>query len=171
LDYIKTINMQGRKFHLYQLPHNVYSCFDAYMHKRDILKSQAQELKSIVLITDKGLHVIHLPGDKLVNIGAVRKALNAQEVIVPINPNDPKKKSDIRRLDPEDKLSELKIKYGTVCPFLDKIWKLPQLISEDVFEMQTVSTNSGKHDQCIFFDPQYLKDNPNIVCIGELSKS
>ena len=158
--------MQGFEFSVYELPHDVTSCEDAAVSKGISL---GEELKSLVLITNKGLRVLHLPGDKMVNARAVKITLSVKEVIVPVKIDSDLKKLDVKRLDPENKLASLNIIYGTVCPFLDQIWSLPHLISQELLEINKVSTNNGQLNQYIYFNPKILTNHPNHI-VGDFSK-
>ena len=164
--YVGKQSMQGFIFDVYELPYDVDKCLDAAFAKGISLE---MELKSLVLVTSKGLYVLHLPGNKWVNIRAVKRELSVKEVVIPIKMDSDSKKRDVERLDQDNKLSSLDIVYGTVCPFLDNIWFLPHLISQDIFKQKKVSTNNGKLNQYFFFNPMILKQHPNHV-LGDFSK-
>ena len=58
---------------------------------------------------------------------------------------------------------------GTVTPVLPQIWALPQLLSEDVLQLDYVSTNTGLIDKYIIFNPQLLLKQANYI-VGDFSK-
>jgi len=52
---------------------------------------------------------------------------------------------------------------------LPQIWALPQLLSEDVLQLDYVSTNTGLIDKYIIFNPQLLLKQANYI-VGDFSK-
>jgi len=156
------ISMQGISFEFEQLPFNVYSCEDAATAKGISLH---EELKSLVLrivpqnekATLNDLCILHLPGDKMADLRAVKRDIKKHF------------NSDEAYLAYDTDLKLLGVAHGAVCPFLDKIWELTHLISEDLLDIKRVSTNSGRFNSCIYFHPNTLLKSPRYI-IGNYSK-
>jgi len=138
------IHVPGLNYEIKSLKHNVVSCLEASTAKGLPLQN---ELKSLILSTSSYICVVHLPGNKNVNLRSIKRKLNVNEVY----------------LASRDILASLDVPPGTVCPFVDSIWKLPQLVSEDLIDLQFVSTNAGELNRYIVFNPQVILQNPNVV--------
>jgi prolyl-tRNA editing enzyme YbaK/EbsC (Cys-tRNA(Pro) deacylase) len=135
---------------IYYLSRNVISCEEAAREKHIPLKN---ELKSMVLTTSDGLAVIHIPGDKMVDLRKIKRFLAVREAY----------------LASKEILTQLGIQPGTVSPLVDNIWNLKQLISKEIMSLSFVSTNTGDLNRYVIFHPKTLLLNPNIE-IGEFSK-
>jgi len=132
------------------LLHDVISCLDAATAKEIALKN---ELKSLVLMTDKGMYVLHLRGDMYADLRAVKKFLNVEEAYMAS----------------ADNLRSLGVQKGTVSPVIEELWQLPQLVSEEVLSLDFVSTNNGKLNECIMFKPTELLRHHELT-IGKFAK-
>ena len=132
------------------LPRDVVSCFEAARTKAIPLRN---ELKSLVLMTDKGLYVLNLPGNTRADLRAVKKFLNVEQAYMAS----------------EEDLSPLGVRKGTVSPVNKKLWSLPQLMSEEVLSLEFVSTNNGKLDEYIIFKPTELLKHRELL-IGRFTK-
>lgn len=149
---LKYLKLQEFTFPIYDLNYNVYSCEDAATAKGISLN---EELKTLILKQSNGsLCALHLPGNKNANFKAIKKSL---------------KINDIFLADKDKDLKKLGTTHGAVCPFIDNIWNLSNLISIDILNLDQVSTNSGKLNSYIFFSPKLLLQNPNKI-LGEFSK-
>jgi prolyl-tRNA editing enzyme YbaK/EbsC (Cys-tRNA(Pro) deacylase) len=142
---------KGFEYTVKSLPHNVVSCLDAACAKEIPLKN---ELKSLVLMTDKGLYLLNIPGDMYADLRAVKKFLNVDEAYMASEAN----------------LRPLGVKKGTVCPAINELWNLPQLVSEEVLSLDFVSTNNGKLDEYIMFKPAELLKHRKMW-IGKFARS
>jgi prolyl-tRNA editing enzyme YbaK/EbsC (Cys-tRNA(Pro) deacylase) len=148
------IVLQGFIFKKYKTKNNVFSCEDAAKERKI---EQKHELKSLVVKTnDSSLYVLHLSGIKYADFKNIAQKLGVKYVF----------------LAPERDLKNLKVIKGTVCPFLESIWNLPQLISNEILYMDEVYTNCGELNGYIKFNPQYLTMNEkNNIILGNFSKS
>jgi hypothetical protein len=45
---------------------------------------------------------------------------------------------------------------GTVCPLTAPVWHLPHLVSQELLELDSVSTNNGTKKGYIIFNPNIL---------------
>jgi prolyl-tRNA editing enzyme YbaK/EbsC (Cys-tRNA(Pro) deacylase)/precorrin-6B methylase 2 len=141
---------EGFEYTIEMLPHDVISCMDAATAKMIPLK---HELKSLVLKTEKGLYMLSLTGDLYADLRSVKRCLGVDEAC----------------LASENDLKSLGLKKGAVCPVLKRVWDMPQLISKEVFDLEYVSTNAGKLNECIMFNPKELLKHNNLT-IGDFSK-
>jgi prolyl-tRNA editing enzyme YbaK/EbsC (Cys-tRNA(Pro) deacylase)/methylase of polypeptide subunit release factors len=140
----------GFEYTIETLPHNVITCIDAANAKMIPLE---HELKSLVLKTDKGLYILSLSGKNFADFRAVKKTLGVEEA----------------HMASDAELTSLGLKKGAVCPVLKILWNMPQLVSKEVFDLQYVSTNSGKLNECIMFSPNELLKHQKLL-IGEFSR-
>ena len=115
----------------------VVSCESAAAAKGVAL---GRELKTLVLEADSGLVLAHLPGDRRLNLRAVKSCLPSRQA----------------RLAGLAALHALEIEPGTVTPFHPLLWQLPHVISRDVLELPWVTTNAGNLIEYIVFDPLLL---------------
>ena len=141
---------KGFEYTIETLPENVISCLDAATAKMIPLE---HELKSLVLKTGKGLYVLSLLGSAFANLRAVKTVLGVKQA----------------SMASEEELKSLGLRKGAVCPVLNRLWDMPQLISKEVFELDYVSTNAGKLNECIIFNPKELLKHHNLI-VGEFSK-
>jgi prolyl-tRNA editing enzyme YbaK/EbsC (Cys-tRNA(Pro) deacylase) len=118
----------------YVLPEPVVSCASAAAAKGIPLQ---HELKSLVIQTDAGLVVTHIPGDRSLSLRAVKRCLSTTQA---------------RLAD----LSDLDLAPGTVHPFHARLWKLHHLVSREVLGLGWVSTNAGELTTYVVFDPMML---------------
>lgn len=125
------------------LNHQVVSCEEAAAAKGISL---VNELKSLVLETSKGLYIVHIPGNKCLDLRKVKKFIHVDEAC----------------LASKEVLTSLGVRPGTVTPFSDNIWNLRQLVSEEILSLKFVSTNNGKLDEYISFSPMLLLKVPNV---------
>jgi prolyl-tRNA editing enzyme YbaK/EbsC (Cys-tRNA(Pro) deacylase) len=132
------------------LVHNVISCKEAAGAKNIPL---SHELKSLVLITGKGMYLLHLSGEKMADLRSVKKYLGCKQVC----------------LASREDLKVLNVKPGTVNPFYEKLSILPQLISTELLELEFVSTNAGELNKYVIFKPNLLLSG-NEIHIGNFSK-
>jgi prolyl-tRNA editing enzyme YbaK/EbsC (Cys-tRNA(Pro) deacylase) len=141
-----------RWLRVFDLPAPVVSCEDAADAKGIALE---RELKSLVLETDAGFVVAHMPGTYRISLRAVKRALSAAQA----------------RLATQEALERFGTSPGTVCPFLRSLWSLPQLIDPRLFLLRWVSTNAGDRKQYVVFDPILLSraERVQITQIGKVS--
>lgn len=125
------------------LKEEVTSCVEAARAKGIPLKN---ELKTLILQTSKGLYALHLTGDRKASLRAVKKFLKVKEAY----------------LAQEEKLRDLNLNAGMICPLINPVWQLPHLISEEVLSLDYVSTNDGTKRGYIKFDPRILLSANNI---------
>ena len=149
---MKYMEFRGILFPVYELGYNVYSCADAATAKGI---STSEELKTLVLRASNGLfYALHIPGDKRANFKAIKRKLNVHDIFL---------------ADKVEDLKKLGTMHGAVCPFTESIWNLVNLVSKDVLDAPKVSTNSGKLNSYIIFDPRELLKNP-LSIVGKFSK-
>lgn len=113
----------------------------------------ASELKSLVLETSSGLIAVHLPGDGILSLRAVKDFIEAEEAYL---------------ADPET-LLRLGLSPGTVSAVLDPVWSMPHLISRRVFDRDIVSTNNRTKTGYFFFDPVILTSAAHVR-IGDFER-
>jgi len=143
-------NPLGMDFIIFELTSNVVSCEEAATAKNIPLLN---ELKSLILTTSAGPHILNLPGDKRADLHAIKRRLAIKEA----------------HLASGEMLRSLNVRPGTVCPFLKNLWSLPQLISQELLHLSYVSTNSGELNKYIIFDPMLLSFNENAI-VGNFTK-
>jgi len=128
----------------YPLEKDVVSCEEAASAKGIPLQN---ELKSLILDTNKGLYLLNIPGDRFANLRSVKTILNVKNAY----------------LADHNILNNLKVQSGTITPLLKQIWALPQLLSLEVLKYDFVSTNAGVLDKYIIFKPKILMAHPNVI--------
>jgi prolyl-tRNA editing enzyme YbaK/EbsC (Cys-tRNA(Pro) deacylase) len=133
-----------------KLDHNVISCKEAAKAKNIPL---GNELKSLVLTTSNGLYLLHMPGNKDADLRKVKRQLGVKEAC----------------LASKETLKSIGVKPGTVCPFLEKLWDLPQLISSELSNINKMSTNNGEQNKYIEFHTSTLFKHPKAK-IGIFTK-
>jgi prolyl-tRNA editing enzyme YbaK/EbsC (Cys-tRNA(Pro) deacylase) len=141
---INTAAPPGHAMHKYYLERPVITCREAAAAKQIPLDA---ELKTLILETSIGPVAVHIPGDKKMNLRAVKTALRCKQA----------------RVASREKLSSLGLAPGTVSAVLDPVWYMPQLLCESVLEKETVSTNSGTLTGFFKFRPDVLMRAPKIV--------
>lgn len=134
----------------HQLNYQVVSCEEAATAKGIPL---VNELKSLVLETSNGLYIVHIPGNKYLDLRKVKKFINTKDAC----------------LASKEVLASLGMQPGTVTPFNNNIWNLRQLVSEEILSLKFVSTNNGKLNEYIRFTPTLLLEIPNIY-VGNFSR-
>ena len=138
----------------YDLGKDVISCDQAAAAKGIPL---ANELKTIILSTKVGETVgicaVSLPGDRQVSLRKVKRFLKVNQA----------------SLAPLTELHRIGLSPGTVCPVLDPVWSLPQLVSAAVFTLEFVSTNNNTQSRFLRFPPHLLLQARNIQ-VGEFEK-
>lgn len=107
----------------------------------------ANELKTLLLQTSRGLVAAHLPGDGVLSLRKVKHRLESAEAYL---------------ADPED-LLELGLSAGTVSAVLDPVWSLPHLISRRLLNLTEVMTNNGSRVGYFSFDPALLTEAKDVV--------
>lgn len=133
------------------LPYDVFSCYEAAFSKKIPLRN---ELKSLVLRTSNGLYILSLAGNMYANFRTIKRTLGVKEACMT---------SDCE-------LQLLGASKGSVNPMLKKMWELPQLLSEEIFELDYVSTNSGKFNEYVIFSPNEFMKHKEYK-IGNFSTS
>jgi prolyl-tRNA editing enzyme YbaK/EbsC (Cys-tRNA(Pro) deacylase) len=114
----------------------------------------ANELKSLVLATQKGFVVLHLPGDGAACLRRVKEALEIREAC----------------LAAPEQLASFGLRPGTVCAVKDPVWSLPHLISRRVFQRDLVSTNDGTLQGYYRFQPAVLLTAASVV-VGDFERA
>ncbi len=128
----------------YVLASPVISCKEAAEAKGIPLSN---ELKSLLLSTQKGFVVLHLPGDAEASLRAVKNALEVREAC----------------LATDDELLSLGLMRGCVCAVKDPIWSLPHLVSKRILKMEMVSTNNGTNRGFYRFHPSVLLEAESVM--------
>ncbi len=124
---------------VFELARPVVSCASAAEAKGVPL---TRELKSLLLQTDHGLVLAHLPGDRRLSLRAVKRLLGTHQALLA-----------------DDKLlTSLGLAPGTINPFQSELWELPHLISPHVLTMSWVTSNAGSLTTYIVFPPRLLLD-------------
>ncbi|MCL2639007.1 MAG: YbaK/EbsC family protein [Oscillospiraceae bacterium] len=124
-----------------KLDRDVISCKEAVRAKNIPLKN---ELKSLVIRTEKGFVLLHIRGDYTVDLRSVKRKLDVKDAC----------------LASFEDLILLNVRCGTVNPFRDSLQKLPQLISDEIFRVDFLSTNYNGHlNEYVFFTPEVLLES------------
>jgi prolyl-tRNA editing enzyme YbaK/EbsC (Cys-tRNA(Pro) deacylase) len=124
----------GVGFKQYTLSDPVISCASAAAAKGIPLE---HELKSLVIETDAGLVVAHIPGNRRLSLRAVKRCLPTAQARLA-------------------NLGALDLLPGTVHPFHALLWPLHHLVTREVLDLGWVSTNAGKLTTYVIFDPALL---------------
>jgi prolyl-tRNA editing enzyme YbaK/EbsC (Cys-tRNA(Pro) deacylase) len=140
----------GLKLPIHKLASPVITCEEAAEARGIAL---ANELKTLILDTSSGLIAVHLPGDGVLSLRAVKDFIEAEEAYL---------------ADPET-LQRLGLTSGTISAILEPIWSLPHLISRRVFTLDTVMTNNRTKTGYFSFDPVMLTRAENVR-IGEFER-
>lgn len=143
-------NPPGLALPVQQLTSPVVTCAEAAAARGVNL---SKELKTLVLETSSGLVAVHLPGDALLSLRAVKDFLEAEEAYV---------------ADPET-LLRIGLSPGTVSAILEPVWSMPHLISRRVFDADLVTTNNKTRTGYFSFDPVILTQAKNVK-VGEFEK-
>ncbi|MBK8256215.1 MAG: nucleotide-binding protein [Polyangiaceae bacterium] len=110
----------------------------------------ANELKTLILSTQKGFLALHLPGDAPASLRSVKNALEVDQA----------------RLASDKDLRTFGLMPGTVCAVKDPVWSMPHLISRRLLKMDFVSTNNGTHRGFYRFHPSILLEAKSVM-IGQ----
>jgi len=140
----------GLTMPVHKLDHPVVTCEEAAAAKAIKL---ASELKSLILETSSGLVAVHLPGDGILSLRAVKDFIEAEEAYL---------------ADPETLLT-LGLSPGTVSAVLDPVWSMPHLISRRIFDRDILSTNNRTKTGYFLFDPVVLTRADNVR-IGDFER-
>jgi prolyl-tRNA editing enzyme YbaK/EbsC (Cys-tRNA(Pro) deacylase) len=144
----KDFDNPGSWLKTFRLSHPVVSCADAADAKGVAL---ARELKTLLLVTDQGLVLAHIRGDRRLSLRAVKRLLSVNEA----------------RLADTATLIQLGVEPGTINPFHAALWELPHIISRDVLEMSWVTSNAGSLDSYAVFAPSLLLEATHTR-VGEI---
>lgn len=125
------------EIHRKKLSKEVITCIEASSAKEFSLKN---ELKSLLLKTSKGFYVVHLAGNKKVSNRKIKIFLKCKEASMATR----------------DELNSFGLIPGTVCAIINPIWELPHLISEEIFNLDFISTNDGTRTGYYIFSPEVL---------------
>ena len=128
----------------FALARPVVTCEEAARAKGIPLRN---ELKTLLLATQKGFVALHLPGDVDASFRSVKKALEVREAC----------------LATPDELASFGLRPGTVCAIKDPIWGLPHLISKRVLQMEMISTNNGTQRGFYRFHPSVLLEADSVM--------
>jgi len=141
-----------------ELGRDVVSC-DAAAEAKDL--PLWRELKSLVLETGRrhaqGEHclvVAHIRGDHRLSLRTVKHVLQVSEA----------------RLASPAMLQSLGVAPGTVHPFHPSLWVLEHLVDPEVLRLEWVTTNAGRLDAYVVFDPAILL-RATTITINDLERS
>jgi len=144
------LEIQSSKYKIYNkihIKHNykeIITCKQASQAKNILLKN---ELKSLLLKTSIGFYVVHLSGSSTLNNRKVKQFLSCKEA----------------SLASKSELNRFGLSPGTVCAIINPIWELPHLFSNEIFNLNFVSTNNGTKSG-------YLVFNPNVLLLSKNHK-
>lgn len=119
------------------LDREVISCRSAARAKRVPLE---RELKSLLLACDGDHVVAHVRGSRRLSLRAIKNELGVQQALL----------ADLAVL------TRFDVSPGTLYPFKDTLWAKPQLITEEVLELDWVTTNYGDRFKYVEFSPRLL---------------
>lgn len=120
-----------------KLNYEVTSCIQAALAKGIPVKN---ELKSIILSTSKGYYAVHMCGDRKVNLREVKTFLECKQA----------------SLCSTEELAKRRLAPGKVCPLIKPTWGFKHLISRQVLQLKSVSTNDGTRTGYYTFSPKIL---------------
>ncbi len=148
----------------YKLSYEVISCAQASRAKNILLRN---ELKSLVLLVENdselgcmenlpkamSILVAHMPGDTKLDLRKIKNLLELRQASL---------------ASPEE-LKKFGMVPGTVCALHKKLWVLPQIVSELIFDLDFVSTNDGTRTGYIMFPPSLFHHSENLV-VGDITR-
>jgi len=137
----------GLTLQVHRLDFPVVTCEEAAAAKGIKL---ASELKTLILETTSGLVAVHLPGDGILSLRAVKDFIEVEEAYL---------------ADPET-LLKLGLSAGTVSAVLEPVWSMPHLISRRIFDRDQLSTNNRTKTGYFLFNPVILTRAENTR-VGE----
>lgn len=108
------------------------------------------ELKTLLLITCRGLVALHLPGDGAASLRRVKDVLDVRQAC----------------LAAPDDLRARGLLPGTVSAVRNPVWSLPHLVSARLLRRKLVSTNNGTRFGYHVFRPDILLSADSVL-IGE----
>lgn len=147
----KNIQPLGETFYSHKLNRMVVTCKEAAEAKGVSLSS---ELKTLILETNNGICAVNLCGNKHLSLRSVKRFLNVKEA----------------RLLSVSELVDLGLFPGTVCPFLNPVWHMHQLLSAAVLDLIITTTNNGTLGSFFIFRPKLLLKIPSIQ-IGDFEQN
>ena len=122
---------------VYELASDVLSCTEAASAKSIPLEN---ELKTLIITTGTQKFALHIRGDRRASLRKVKRFLNSEQAYM-VSPQ---------------RLAEMGLKIGTVSPVLEPVWSLPHLISQNILDLDFVSTNNGTRHGFFRFSPRVL---------------
>jgi prolyl-tRNA editing enzyme YbaK/EbsC (Cys-tRNA(Pro) deacylase) len=147
---IRDFDNPGSWLACFELERPVVSCGEAAAAKGVALE---RELKSLLLTCDDGHVLVHLRGNRELSLRAVKRALASRQA----------------RLAERAELEALGLSPGTIHPFHSTLWAMPQLLTRAVLALPWVSTNAGRLDAYVVFDPFLLLRARNVA-VGEFEE-
>lgn len=111
------------------------------------------ELKTLILRTDRGLVAAHIPGDGMLALRKVKRALAVTQAC----------------LARADELQSLGLSRGTVSALLDPVWSMPHLVTRRLLTLSLVATNDGTDTGYYSFEPAVLLRAPNVT-VGDFER-
>lgn len=140
----QNVENPGAWLRRFELSERVVSCEEAADAKGVPLH---HELKSLLLICDHGYALAHLHGDRRLSLRAVKDAMGTRQA----------------RLAAQSELRQLGLDSGTVQPFHERLWNIPQLLERKLLLLPWVTTNAGQLDRYFIFDPAVLLRANNLT--------
>jgi len=134
----------GLKMKSYETDCEVVKCEEAAKARKVPL---GNELKTLILQTPSGLVAAHLPGNRELNLRAIKNVLNVK---------------DIKIANPED-IAKIGLEAGVVSAVLEPVWSMPHLISKRLLSLSYVTTNNKTKIGYFKFDPIVLLDATSTI--------
>ncbi|MEO7717210.1 MAG: YbaK/EbsC family protein [Capsulimonas sp.] len=134
----------GLKLEVFSHSAPVVTCEEAAFSKSRLLDD---ELKTLLLWTDRGWLIVNTIGSKRISLRAIKKFYKVKQA----------------RLASPDEINELNLKRGAVSMLLEPIWSLPTITDPDVFNRENISTNNGTLMGYFIFNPRLLLSAPRMT--------
>lgn len=141
----------GQSLTVFRLGREVVTCDEAAAAKGIPL---SHELKTMLLFTSLGPHLVHTRGDRCVSLRKVKNYLGVDQAC----------------LAPKEYLDQLHLAPGKICPLLEPLWSFPHLISSSVLALDFVSTNNGHRSEYFQFHPDILLRAARVF-LGDFEKA
>jgi prolyl-tRNA editing enzyme YbaK/EbsC (Cys-tRNA(Pro) deacylase) len=118
---------------------DVVTCVEAAKARKVPL---SRELKHLIIDASGTLCLVHIPGDREVQLEKVASSLSLKFSKVNL--------ANIVQINDD------RIKRGIICPFKQPFWSWKHLIHKDLLDNDWMTTNDGTKKGYIRFDPKLL---------------
>jgi prolyl-tRNA editing enzyme YbaK/EbsC (Cys-tRNA(Pro) deacylase) len=99
--------------------------------------SMGRELKHLMLKSQSGNFLVHIPASKMLSFDKVKSLLNDTKIEM-------------------GNIKDLGVRKGEVTPFVEPFWSMYHLIDDSVFNLDWMTTNDSTRTGYIKFNPKVL---------------